>query len=136
MSINNSFEYSIKTTKEDEFINITNLVQKSVNESKIKNGTALIFSPHTTAGITINENADPDVIRDILVALDKIFPKIGDYRHMEGNSHAHLKTSYTGSNTTVIVENGRLKLGVWQGIYFCEFDGPRNRKVYIKISEN
>lgn len=136
MSINNSFEYSIKTTKEDEFINITNLVQKSVNESKIKNGTALIFSPHTTAGITINENADPDVIRDILVALDKIFPKIGDYRHMEGNSHAHLKTSYTGSSTTVIVQNGRLKLGVWQGIYFCEFDGPRNRKVYIKISEN
>ncbi len=136
MSINNSFEYSIKTTKEGEFINITNLVQKSVNESKIKNGTALIFSPHTTAGITINENADPDVIRDILVALDKTFPKIGDYRHMEGNSHAHLKTSYTGSSTTVIVENGRLKLGVWQGIYFCEFDGPRNRKVYIKISEN
>lgn len=136
MYINNSFEYSIKTTKEDEFVNITNLVQKSVNESKIQNGTALIFSTHTTAGITINENADSDVVRDILVALDKVFPKIGDYRHMEGNSHAHLKTSYTGSSTTVIVENGRLKLGVWQGIYFCEFDGPRNRKVYIKISED
>lgn len=135
MSINSSFEYSIKTTKEDDFINITNLVEESVNESKIQNGTALIFSPHTTAGITINENADPDVVRDILVTLDKLFPKAGDYRHTEGNSHAHLKTAYTGSSTTVIVENGKLKLGIWQGIYFCEFDGPRNRKVYIKISE-
>ncbi|MFD3157231.1 secondary thiamine-phosphate synthase enzyme YjbQ [Haloimpatiens sp. FM7330] len=131
--MNNTFKYEIKTTKEEQLINISCLVEKSVRESGVTDGIAVIFCPHTTAGITINENADPDVTRDIIVTLDKLVPIKGNYKHIEGNSHAHLKASYMGSSATVIIENGKLLTGIWQGIYFCEFDGPRNRNVYIKI---
>lgn len=126
-------EYLVKTTKAQEFIDITSSVKKAVNRSEVKNGTVLIFVPHTTAGVTINENADPDVVRDILWGLNKAFPEKNGYLHAEGNSHAHIKASLMGSSCNVIVEDGKLKLGIWQAIYFCEFDGPRNRKVYIKI---
>lgn len=126
-------EFSIRTTKAQEFIDITGLVNKAVRESGVKDGIAVVFVPHTTAGVTINENCDPDVVRDILMALNKSFPENNGYLHTEGNSHAHIKASLMGFSASVIIENGQLKLGTWQGIYFCEFDGPRNRKVYIKI---
>lgn len=126
-------ELRINTNKPQEFIDITDLVNEQIRREKVQNGIAVVFVPHTTAGITINENADPDVVEDMLSALNKVFPVKGDYRHYEGNSHAHIKASLMGSSLTVIIENGRIKLGTWQGIYFCEFDGPRNRKVYIKI---
>lgn len=126
-------EFSIKTTKDQQFINITSYVRKAVSDSGVKDGIVTVFVPHTTAGVTINENADSDVVADILSGLNKAFPVQGNYLHFEGNSHAHIKASLMGSSCTVIIENGALKLGTWQGIYFCEFDGPRNRKVYIKI---
>ena len=127
------YEYALRTKKEEDFIDITYLVEQALKESTLKEGIVVVFCPHTTAGITINENADPDVVRDILVTFDKTFPKQGEYKHSEGNSHAHIKASLMGSSATIIVEDGRLKLGTWQGIYFTEFDGPRNRKVYIKF---
>ncbi|KZL90624.1 secondary thiamine-phosphate synthase enzyme YjbQ [Clostridium magnum] len=123
----------VKTRKAQEFIDITDIVQGEVTNSKVKDGIAVVFIPHTTAGITINENADPDVVRDILYGLNKAFPEENEYLHMEGNSHAHIKSSLMGSSCNVIVENGKLKLGTWQSIYFCEFDGPRNRTFYVKI---
>lgn len=126
-------EFFIKTSKSDEFVDITELVRAEVVRSGIMDGIAVVFVPHTTAGVTINENADPDVVHDILSALAKVFPVNGSYRHAEGNSHAHLKASAMGSSCTIIVENGKLALGIWQGVYFCEFDGPRNRKVHIKV---
>src|SRR5690606_6921687 len=94
---------------------------------------AVVFVPHTTAGITINEDSDPDVVRDMITALDKAYPVHGDYLHYEGNSHAHIKASLMGSTCTVIIKNGALILGTWQGIYFCEFDGPRTREFYVKV---
>jgi len=124
-------EFKISTEREAQFINITGLVQRAVSESGIQDGIAVVFVPHTTAGVTINENADPDVVHDMLLGLDRVFPKSPAYRHAEGNSHAHLKASAMGSSVTVIVEAGQLKLGTWQGIYFCEFDGPRQRRVYV-----
>lgn len=126
-------ECSVKTKKAQQFVDITGLVKKSVDESGVRDGIAMVFVPHTTAGVTINENADPDVVKDILSALNKTYPQHGEYLHGEGNSHAHIKTSLMGCTCNVIIENGNLKLGTWQGVYFCEFDGPRNRKVYIKI---
>ncbi|MBE6067045.1 MAG: YjbQ family protein [Clostridium lundense] len=126
-------EHLLKTTKQDQFIDITSIVQEEVNKSNVKDGIAVVFIPHTTAGVTINENADPDVVHDILLGLNKAFPEQNGYLHMEGNSHAHIKASLMGSSCSVIIENGRLKLGTWQGIYFCEFDGPRNRKFYVKV---
>ena len=126
-------EYSIRTSKSDEMINITNIVRQEVRKSGVKDGIATVFVPHTTAGITINENADPDVVDDILSGFRKAFPESGAYKHAEGNSHAHMKASVMGSSCSVIIENGELKLGTWQGIYFCEFDGPRSRKLYIKV---
>lgn len=126
-------EFHVKTTKAQEFVDITGLVYDAVRQEGVRNGIAVVFVPHTTAGVTINENADPDVVRDILSALNKVFPEHNGYLHREGNSHAHIKASLVGSSCNVIIENGELKLGTWQGIYFCEFDGPRNRKVYIKI---
>lgn len=128
-------EYDIKTTKPQQLIDITRIVKDAVQKSNVKNGMAYIFVPHTTAGVTINENCDNDVVRDILYALDKVFPAENGYLHVEGNSHAHIKASLMGSSCNIIIENGNLKLGTWQGIYFCEFDGPRNRKVFIKIIE-
>ncbi|HBG75963.1 secondary thiamine-phosphate synthase enzyme YjbQ [Eubacteriales bacterium mix99] len=126
-------EYSINTTKAQEFVNITDLVRQAVRESGVQSGQAVVFVPHTTAGVTINENADPDVVRDIIYGLEKAFPEQNGYRHFEGNSHAHIKASLMGSSCHVLIENGALKLGIWQSIYFCEFDGPRNRKVFVNI---
>ena len=126
------FEYNLNANRQN-FFNITAQVQEAVAKSGITGGICAIFCPHTTAGITINENADPDVVTDILLGLDAAFPNRADFRHFEGNTTAHLKASCVGSGATVIVENGKLVLGTWQGIYFCEFDPPRNRKFYVKV---
>ncbi len=125
-------KFTIETEKEN-FYNITSRVRSAVAESGIENGLCVVFCPHTTAGITINENADPDVVHDILYGLNKAFPDRREFRHFEGNSSAHLKASCMGSSVTVIVEKGKLVLGTWQGIYFCEFDGPRTRNFYVKV---
>ncbi|NNG67243.1 secondary thiamine-phosphate synthase enzyme YjbQ [Caldanaerobacter subterraneus] len=122
----------INTPAREVMIDITREVQEEVKRSGVREGICTVFVPHTTAGITINENADPTVKEDILSALDKIIPNIS-FKHLEGNSDAHIKASLVGSSVTVLIENGELVLGTWQGIYFCEFDGPRKRKVYIKI---
>jgi len=124
---------AIQTNKHTEFLEITSQINSLVAESDVRDGTCLLFVPHTTAGITINENADPDVKNDMLRAMDKLVPMADDYRHAEGNSAAHIKASLLGSSMQLIVQNGRLLLGTWQGIYFCEFDGPRQRKLVVKI---
>jgi len=116
-----------------EFVEITGEVAKAVSSSGIREGTALVYVPHTTAGITINENADPSVKSDIIKELDKIIPWNDDYDHSEGNAAAHIKASLIGESVSVIISKGRPVLGTWQGIFFCEFDGPRKRKVFIKI---
>lgn len=126
-------EYGLRTSKPQEFIDITSFARECVIRNKIKEGVVVLFVPHTTAGITINENSDPDVLNDMLTSLSRVIPEKGDYSHGEGNSHAHMKASMMGSSCTVIVENGELMLGTWQSIYFCEFDGPRNRKVYVRV---
>lgn len=123
----------IKTTERTEMVNITREIERAVREAGIRDGLCYVFVPHTTAGITINENADEDVKWDIVKELCNIVPYNGGYRHIEGNSDAHIKATLTGSSVTVAVEDGQLLLGTWQAIYFCEFDGPRRRKVYIKI---
>lgn len=128
-----SIEISIKSRSRTEFINITNEVQNAVNKSGVKNGVCYLFVPRTTAGITINEAADPDVVDDIQQNLSKLAPHSGHYRHTEGNADSHIKASIVGSSEVVFIEGGRLKLGTWQGIFFCEFDGPRNRKAWVKI---
>lgn len=125
--------FNVRTTKDQQFIEITKDVQRVVDEEGVNDGLAIVYVPHTTAGVTINENGDPDVVRDILTNLERVFPVQGDYRHYEGNSHAHIKTSLIGSSCTIPIEKGQLQLGTWQGIYFCEFDGPRRRKVQVKI---
>jgi secondary thiamine-phosphate synthase enzyme len=124
-------EIEINTRKHTEFVDITASVQAALPALNLREGTVTIFVPHTTAGITINENADPDVIADIELLLEKIAPWKGNYRHGEGNAAAHVKASLVGSSVRVPVENSRLKLGTWQGIFFCEFDGPRQRKVWV-----
>jgi secondary thiamine-phosphate synthase enzyme len=124
---------NIATESRIQFVDITAAVRSRVMESGVKNGICHIFIPHTTAGITINENADPDVVHDINHGLDRLVPESGDYRHREGNSDAHLKASLLGSTAAVPIVDGRLGLGTWQGIYFCEFDGPRNRSFKIGI---
>lgn len=127
-------QYTIQTTKRDEMIEITSYVRDAVRRQGIEGGVAVVYSPHTTAGITINENADPDVVHDMLVRLDEVIPwKHVKDRHMEGNSAAHLKASLVGSSQMVLIEGGELVLGTWQGIYFCEFDGPRRRNFFVKI---
>lgn len=123
----------LRTKQAQEFVEITGEVQKAVRDGGLEDGLAVVYVPHTTAGVTINENGDPHVVRDILVNLERAFPVQGDYLHYEGNSHAHIKASLMGSSCTIPVENGRLQLGTWQGIYFCEFDGPRQRRVQIKL---
>ncbi|MGB9629096.1 MAG: secondary thiamine-phosphate synthase enzyme YjbQ [Thermodesulfobacteriota bacterium] len=125
--------FSIKTSKQVEFVDITHLVQKAVRKTSIMNGVCIVFVPHTTAGVTINENADPSVVQDILMELNKIVPFKDQYLHREGNSPAHIKSSLIGCSLNIIIESGRLGLGTWQGIFFCEFDGPRNRKVHVKV---
>lgn len=125
---------SVNTTKREQFVDITAKVQEAVSKSGTKEGIVCVFVPHTTAGITINENADPDVVHDMLLTLGDLVPNRPDYQHMEGNSDAHVKSSMMGCSLNVILENGRLQLGTWQSIYFTEFDGPRNRQVWITIT--
>jgi len=128
-------DLSVKTNAHAEFHEITDEVQAIVSASKIRSGICYVYVPHTTAGVTINENADPDVKSDMLQALEKAVPwKQPFYQHGEGNSAAHVKASMMGFTATVFVENGKLKLGTWQGIYLCEFDGPRSRKVWIRVT--
>lgn len=129
------YTIGVKTGQPTAMIDITKEVQRIVKESNVFSGICVIFVPHTTAGITINENADPDVVKDFLMEMNKIVPISDGYRHNEGNSAAHIKASMMGFSETVIIENGRLVLGTWQGIYFMEFDGPRIRKVQIKLIE-
>jgi len=126
---------SIRTSARTQLLDITSQVQRAVDESGVQDGLCTVYVPHTTAGVTINENADPDVAYDILKEINKVIPFNDDYRHMEGNSAAHIKASLVGFSQQVIIESGRLLLGTWQGIYFCEFDGPRSRQVKIKIIE-
>jgi len=126
-------EHILITKKPQEFIDITQTVKKEAEKSGVAEGMAYVFVPHTTAGVTINENADPDVTADIIAGLNRAIPVIGNYKHMEGNSHAHIKSSLMGSSCCVMIENGMLKLGTWQSIYFCEFDGPRHRKFFVRI---
>ena len=126
------YEYALSSQRED-FYNITPQVQETVTKSGVSRGMVVVFCPHTTAGITINENADPDVVSDLLLGLNKAFPDRAEFRHGEGNSAAHLKASAMGSSETIIIENGKPLLGTWQGIYFCEFDPPRKRKFYVKV---
>ncbi len=124
----------ISTKSRLEMLDITALAQKAVAESKINNGFCVVFVPHTTAAVTINENADPDVTFDILASLEKVVPFQARYRHAEGNSAAHVKAALIGSSQIIPVENGRLALGTWQAVFFCEFDGPRSRKIFISTS--
>lgn len=126
------YKYTLKTGREN-FYDITSEVAEAVSKSGIQSGTALVWCPHTTAGITVNENADPDVVKDLLFALDKTYPDRAEFRHVEGNSAAHLKSSVMGCSKTFIVEDGRIFLGTWQGIYFTEFDGPRTRNFFVKV---
>ena len=121
------------STERTGMTDITSLVREALRESGAKNGLCFVYCPHTTAGITINENADPDVVRDLLFALDRTYPTLPEFRHAEGNSAAHLKASALGSSATMIIQDGRLLLGTWQGVYFCEFDGPRKRRFFVKI---
>ena len=124
------YEYRISTPRTD-FYDITPKVLESIAKSGVSNGRAIVYCPHTTAGITINENADPDVARDMLLGLDKAFPDRAEFRHAEGNSAAHIKASVIGSSVTIIIHNGKPVLGTWQGVYFCEFDPPRERKFFV-----
>ena len=124
---------SVRTQKHTQFLDITRAVQSAVSDQGAKNGIVTVFVPHTTAGITINENADPDVVSDITAALEKAVPWQARYQHSEGNAAAHVKASLVGSSVQVILEEGRLKLGTWQAIYFCEFDGPRSRDVWVQV---
>ena len=123
---------SVKTNNRTEMIDITRQLQTYLQDKNYKNGVLTVFVPHTTAAVTINEGADPDVKRDMLFEINKIVPFEDGYHHMEGNSAAHIKTSLFGPSLQVIVEDGRIQLGTWQSIYFCEFDGPRNRYIWLK----
>ena len=124
---------SVSTSSRTQMINIDHLVEQTVQESGVQTGICHVFVTHTTAGVTINENADPNVIRDILAELNKVIPLQDNYTHMEGNSAAHIKSSLVGCAQTIPVENGRLVLGTWQSVFFCEFDGPRQRKVVVQV---
>lgn len=125
------YEFALSTDREGLY-DVTGQVRQAVSESGVAQGLCVIYCPHTTAGITINENADPDVRRDLLLGLERAFPDRGEFFHREGNSAAHLKASCVGAGQTVLIEEGRLLLGRWQGIYFCEFDGPRRRHFYVR----
>jgi len=127
--------FSVRTQKRTQFLDITREIQSLVTEIGLNSGVITVFVPHTTAGITINENADPDVTADIGEALEKAVPWHAAYHHSEGNAAAHVKASLLGSSVQVLVENGRLQLGTWQAVYFCEFDGPRTRNVWVAASD-
>jgi secondary thiamine-phosphate synthase enzyme len=125
--------FSIKTSARFEMIDITRQIHDIIREARIESGICHVFVPHTTAAVTINENADPDVPKDIISILDRLIPRHGPYRHGEGNSAAHVKASLLGASETVLIEGGQPVLGTWQSIFFCEFDGPRTRKVFVKV---
>ncbi len=124
---------NIKTRTRTEFMDITSEIQQVIDEAGIKNGICCLYVPHTTAGITINEGADPSVVSDIQRTLSKLIPNNLNYSHMEGNSDAHIKSTVVGASKTVIIDDGKLLLGTWQSIFFCEFDGPRHRRVLVKL---
>lgn len=124
---------SVNTSKHTQMLNITDMIQSCVEDSGVRSGVCTVFIPHTTAAVTINENADPDVVRDFTMEINKLVPWEDGYLHIEGNSAAHLKASMIGFSEQIIIEDGRLVLGTWQGIYFCEYDGPRRRSVYVKL---
>lgn len=128
------YRLEVSTEQTMQFIDITEMVQRVVKASGIIEGQVLVYLPHTTAGVTVNENADPDVVNDLLVGIRTLLPNLPVYRHQEGNSQAHLLSTLVGMEKRFIVEKGQLCLGTWQGIYFCEFDGPRQREVWIQIS--
>lgn len=131
------YRMELSTAKRDEMRDITREVTTFVHKSGVNHGHVIVYCPHTTAGITINENADPDVKHDVLMRLNEVYPwEHPQYRHAEGNTAAHLKAITTGTSQTVIIEDSELLLGRWQGIYFCEFDGPRQRHCYVKIHED
>ena len=127
-------KFTLETRNKTCLVDITTEVQKIVGASGVKSGTCIVFVPHTTAAVTLNEHADPDVSTDLLSQLDAIVPQHSRYLHSEGNSPGHIKATLVGNSQTIILENGELFLGTWQGIFFCEFDGPRTRTVYIKIT--
>jgi len=136
MKVNRAMtKLNVKTHSRTEMLDITRQIQDLVDQNSFKDGIVTVFIPHTTAGVTINEGADPDVQRDMLMEINKIVPFEDGYRHMEGNSAAHIKATLFGPSVQVIVENGRLQLGTWQSIYFCEFDGPRSRQVWVRIND-
>jgi secondary thiamine-phosphate synthase enzyme len=126
-------KFTVETTGKCVMIDISSEIQRIVSKKAMGSGVCYIFIPHTTAGITINENADPDVKTDIMMELNKIVPFHDDYQHLEGNSAAHIKSSLVGESKTIFIENNKLVLGTWQGIFFCEFDGPRKREVWIQL---
>jgi secondary thiamine-phosphate synthase enzyme len=123
----------VKTIRRTHFVDITRDVEYAVQESGVKNGFCYVYVPHTTAGIAINEHADPDVASDVEAIFDRLIPRKGPYRHSEGNTDSHMKAILTGTSQTIFIENGKLALGTWQGIFLCEFDGPRQRNVLVKI---
>lgn len=128
------FKHQYQFSKRMEMVDITYQIQEDLKESGIKEGIIVVYTPHTTAGITINENADPDVVRDMLNGFERTFPTHHqDYRHFEGNSHAHMKSTVFNCNQFLIVHEGQLILGIWQSVYLCEFDGPRKRTYYVKM---
>jgi secondary thiamine-phosphate synthase enzyme len=124
---------TVDTQQRVELVSITRPIADAVRDSGLTHGAVLVFVPHTTAAVTLNENADPDVLHDIRLALDRFAPDLDDFRHAEGNSQAHVRSSLVGCSLIVPVENGTLALGTWQGIYFCEFDGPRHRRVLLQF---
>jgi len=126
---------SVKTSSRITLTDITDKVQAAVSKSRVKDGICFVFCPHTTAGITINENADPSVRSDIINTLNKLVPENAGYAHAEGNSDSHIKSSLFGSTLTIFIEDGNLAFGTWQGIFFCESDGPRSREVWVKVLE-
>ncbi|MEJ2284175.1 MAG: secondary thiamine-phosphate synthase enzyme YjbQ [Desulfobacterales bacterium] len=126
---------SVKTRERTELLDVTSEISRIVKESGIDQGLCMVYVPHTTAAVTINESADPDVKLDMLMVLNQMVPWEADYRHREGNSPAHVKSTLVGASELIAIEKGRLVLGTWQGIFFCEFDGPRNRKLHVRIME-
>jgi secondary thiamine-phosphate synthase enzyme len=124
---------TVKTDRRTQLVDVTAQVQKAVVASGVENGICYLYVPHTTAAITINEHADPDVARDVEGALDRLIPKTGAYRHSEGNSDSHVKAALVGASQSIFVQGGKLVLGRWQGIFFCEFDGPRERRLDVKV---
>jgi secondary thiamine-phosphate synthase enzyme len=123
--------FSVHTGRRTEFVDITKLVQSAVVDLGVRDGSVTVYVPHTTAGVTINEHADPDVVSDIVAALDRLVPWDGPYKHGEGNAAAHIKASLMGSSAHVLVSGGHIRLGTWQGVFLCEFDGPREREVWV-----